>query len=73
MHKTIQMRQYESEERIKAIERQGIEVKVIWEHQIREMLVKDKDLRVKFQRMIDLSPIDPRDAYYGGKIISKIF
>ena len=68
MNKTIQMRQFESEERIKAIESKGIEVQIVWEHEIREQVSKDKELRLKFQHMIDYSPIDPRDGYYGGKV-----
>ena len=65
--KSIVLRRYESEQRVKALEKMGFEVRVVWEHEINEMLETDKDMKLKFFKMMDISPIDPREAFFGGK------
>lgn len=70
--KTTALRRFESELRVKAIENLGVEVKIFWEHDILRQLDEDIDMKIRFEKMIDLSPINPRDAFFGGKNFLKV-
>ena len=78
-NRTINVRRWETEERQMAIENEpDTEVKVIWEHDVMKMLYDENsdlylehnstkgELKRKFDLMEDISPIDPRDAFFGG-------
>lgn len=79
-NRTISNRKWETEERQRAIENlPNIEVKVIWEHDVMKMLYEEGselykkhnstkgELKRKFDLMHDISPINPREAFFGGK------
>lgn len=65
---TVMLRRHLSEARVKALEAQGIEVRVVMEHEVSEDLKYNPELKAEFEKMIDLSPINPREAFFGGKI-----
>lgn len=47
--------------------KQRYDLEVVWEHEINEMLRADKEMKNYFDREVVSSPLDPRDAYYGGR------
>jgi len=69
--KTMETRRHETEERQRAIENKGIEVKVIWEHDVTKMIKEDPVLKRTLEMIEDVSPIDPRDGFFGGKFFTQ--
>jgi hypothetical protein len=58
---------YEATLQREAILKQRFDVEVVWEHQIHEMLKLDKRMKDFFDKKVVNGPLDPRDAYYGGR------
>ena len=77
--RTIVHRRWETEQRQRAIENLGYDVEVIWGHELNKFMndVGSKEykkhnetrgeLKRKFDMMEDISPIDPREAFFGCK------
>nr|CAD2197229.1 unnamed protein product [Meloidogyne enterolobii] len=57
----------QDERRIEKIESKGIEVKIFWECEIRELLKRDRRMREKFNSYIDDGPLDIRSCFFGGR------
>ncbi|XP_040276243.1 uncharacterized protein LOC120991509 [Bufo bufo] len=49
------------------LQRQGFTVRVLWEHEWREMIANDLGVKDFLIKMKFPTPLDPRDALYGGR------
>lgn len=54
-------------DREKEIRDMGYSVEGVWECEVREMLKKDPEMRHFFENVLLGTPINPRDAYFGGR------
>ncbi|XP_055344851.1 uncharacterized protein LOC129592761 isoform X3 [Paramacrobiotus metropolitanus] len=57
----------ETLEREKYIRSQGYGVTTIWEHEFADQIKSDPELRSFVQKLSFIAPLDPRDAFYGGR------
>lgn len=55
------------EERMKFIRSQVANVHIVWECEIREMLIKDQEMREIFDSCLDDGPLQIRSAFFGGR------
>lgn len=46
----------------------GLKVLQVWEHTLDNELKKDKDLKQWFDNEHDTGALDPRDAFFGGRV-----
>lgn len=51
--------------REKIIREAGLELRVFWDCEVKEMLEKDPDMRATFSKLHNIGPIDQRDAFCG--------
>ena len=54
-------------EKVKYLEKQGFEVKQKWECELVEEMEHDEDMRRYFEEYELVDPLQPRDAFYGGR------
>ena len=45
----------------------GFEVEQIWECELREKMEKDEEMKRYFEEYEIVEPLQPRDAFYGGR------
>ena len=45
----------------------GFEVEQIWECELREKMEKDEEMKRYFEEYEIVKPLQPRDAFYGGR------
>lgn len=63
-------RLFNTNERIESIRNAfggDVDVVQVWEHEIHDMLKNNKRMKLKFENMLDISAIDPRAAFQGGR------
>jgi hypothetical protein len=63
--KTAAMNRFNNDIRRKAIE-QEMDYEVHWECEVDEQLRRDEEMRRFFDRQLDIGPLVPRDAFFGG-------
>lgn len=49
------------------IVKKDFDLKVVWEHEITAMLKEDPKMKKFFESTVLMGPLDPRDAYFGGR------
>ena len=54
-------------EKVKYLKDQGFEVKEKWECELVEEMEHDEDMRRYFEEYELVDPLQPRDAFYGGR------
>ena len=54
-------------EKISYLENQGFEVKQKWECELAKELEQDEDMAAYFEEYELMDPLEPRDAFYGGR------
>ena len=60
--------------KIKHLEDCGFEVEQMWECELREEMEKDEEMKRYFEEYEIVDPLQPRDAFYGGRTnASKLF
>uniref|UniRef100_A0A915LSZ5 DNA-directed DNA polymerase n=1 Tax=Meloidogyne javanica TaxID=6303 RepID=A0A915LSZ5_MELJA len=64
---TAGKRRLKDYERKKFILEQGIDLKIFWECEIREMLENDRDMKEKFNNYLDEGPLEIRACFFGGR------
>ncbi|XP_055345700.1 uncharacterized protein LOC129593397 [Paramacrobiotus metropolitanus] len=57
----------ETLEREKYIRNQGYGLTVIWEHEYHDQVKADPEMRAFVQGLSFIAPLNPRDAFYGGR------
>ena len=53
--------------KIKYLEDYGFEVEQMWECELREEMEKDEEMKRHFEEHEIVDPLQPRDAFYGGR------
>ena len=53
--------------KIKYLKDYGFEVKQMWECELREKMEKDEEMKRYFEEYEIVDPLQPRDAFYGGR------
>ena len=51
----------------KYLEAYGLEVEQMWECELREKMEKDEEMKRYFEEYELVDPLQPRDAFYGGR------
>ena len=54
-------------EKISNLENQGFEVKKMWECKLIKKMEQDQDMAAYFEEYDIVDPLQPRDAFYGGR------
>ena len=54
-------------EKVEYLKEQGFEVKQKWECELVEEMEHDEDMRRYFEEYELVDPLQPRDAFYGGR------
>ena len=53
--------------KVRCLEDQGFEVKQMWECELAKELEHDEEMRRYFEEYELVDPLQPRDAFYGGR------
>ena len=53
--------------RLESIKKTGVNLRVVWEHDIQNMLSRNRDMRVFFANCSHLHRLRPRDGFLGGR------
>ena len=54
-------------EKVCYLEKQGFEVKQMWECELVKEMEQDEDMAAYFEEYDIVDPLQPRDAFYGGR------
>ena len=54
-------------EKVCYLENQGFEVKQMWECELVKKMEQDEDMATYFEEYDIVDPLQPRDAFYGGR------
>ena len=53
--------------KVKHLEKQGFKVNQLWECELLKEMEHDEDMRRYFEEYEIVEPLQPRDAFYGGR------
>ena len=65
--KTMDQLYKDTGRKTKYLEACGFEVKQMWECELREVMEKDEGMKRHFEEHEIVEPLQPRDAFYGGR------
>ena len=54
-------------EKVWRLEKEGFEVKQMWECELVKEMERDEEMRRYFEEYELVDPLQPRDAFYGGR------
>ena len=54
-------------EKVMRLEKEGFEVKQMWECELIKKMKQDEDMTAYFEEYDIVDPLQPRDAFYGGR------
>ena len=57
----------ETREKVRRLENQGFNVVPMWECELAKEMEKDENMRRYFEEYELVDPLQPRDAFYGGR------
>ena len=65
--KTMHQLYEDTLEKVCYLENQGFEVKQMWECELVKKMEQDEDMAAYFEEYDIVDPLQPRDAFYGGR------
>ena len=65
--KTMEQLYEDTMEKVCYLEKQGFEVKQMWECELVKEMEQDEDMSAYFEEYDIVDPLQPRDAFYGGR------
>ena len=54
-------------EKVSYLEKEGFEVEQMWECEFTKKMEQDEDMAAYFEKYDIVDPLQPRDAFYGGR------